>query len=242
MLKTLTAQIKQYKRQTILTPIFVALEVVFDILIPFLMSYLVDYGITPGNMANVWKYGLLMLACSILALICGALSGKYAAEASAGFAKNVRDAEFRNIQNFSFSNIDEYSTGGLITRLTTDVTNLQNSFQMIIRIAVRSPLNFIMALAMVFYLNSKIALMLLGVTVVLGIFIFSMIGRVNPIFVKMFKKYDALNESIQENIAGIRPVKSFVREDYEKNVSINVRRKSLTLTAKPNCCLFFSSR
>lgn len=216
MLKTLTAQIKQYKRQTILTPIFVALEVVFDILIPFLMSYLVDYGITPGNMANVWKYGLLMLACSILALICGALSGKYAAEASAGFAKNVRDAEFRNIQNFSFSNIDEYSTGGLITRLTTDVTNLQNSFQMIIRIAVRSPLNFIMALAMVFYLNSKIALMLLGVTVVLGIFIFSMIGRVNPIFVKMFKKYDALNESIQENIAGIRPVKSFVREDYEK--------------------------
>ncbi|WP_283650896.1 ABC transporter ATP-binding protein [Ileibacterium valens] len=216
MLKTLTAQIKQYKRQTILTPIFVALEVVFDILIPFLMSYLVDYGITPGNMANVWKYGLLMLACSILALICGALSGKYAAEASAGFAKNVRDAEFRNIQNFSFSNIDEYSTGGLITRLTTDVINLQNSFQMIIRIAVRSPLNFIMALAMVFYLNSKIALMLLGVTVVLGIFIFSMIGRVNPIFVKMFKKYDALNESIQENIAGIRPVKSFVREDYEK--------------------------
>ncbi|WP_273234922.1 ABC transporter ATP-binding protein [Ileibacterium valens] len=216
MLKTLTAQIKQYKRQTILTPIFVALEVVFDILIPFLMSYLVDYGITPGNMANVWKYGLLMLACSILALICGALSGKYAAEASAGFAKNVRDAEFRNIQNFSFSNIDEYSTGGLITRLTTDVTNLQNSFQMIIRIAVRSPLNFIMALAMVFYLNSKIALMLLGVTVVLGIFIFSMIGRVNLIFVKMFKKYDALNESIQENIAGIRPVKSFVREDYEK--------------------------
>lgn len=216
MLKTLTAQIKQYKRQTILTPIFVALEVVFDILIPFLMSYLVDYGITPGNMANVWKYGLLMLACSILALICGALSGKYAAEASAGFAKNVRDAEFLNIQNFSFSNIDEYSTGGLITRLTTDVTNLQNSFQMIIRIAVRSPLNFIMALAMVFYLNSKIALMLLGVTVVLGIFIFSMIGRVNPIFVKMFKKYDALNESIQENIAGIRPVKSFVREDYEK--------------------------
>lgn len=216
MLKTLAAQIKQYKRQTILTPIFVALEVVFDILIPFLMSYLVDYGITPGNMANVWKYGLLMLACSVIALICGALSGKYAAEASAGFAKNVRDAEFRNIQNFSFSNIDEYSTGGLITRLTTDVTNLQNSFQMVIRIAVRSPLNFIMALAMVFYLNWQIACMLLVVIVILAILIFSLIGRVSPIFMKMFKKYDALNESIQENIAGIRPVKSFVREDYEK--------------------------
>lgn len=216
MLKTLAAQIKQYKRQTILTPIFVALEVVFDILIPFLMSYLVDYGITPGDMGNVWKYGLLMLACSVIALICGALSGKYAAEASAGFAKNVRDAEFRNIQNFSFSNIDEYSTGGLITRLTTDVTNLQNSFQMVIRIAVRSPLNFIMALAMVFYLNWQIACMLLVVIVILAIVIFSLIGRVSPIFMKMFKKYDALNESIQENIAGIRPVKSFVREDYEK--------------------------
>ncbi len=216
LLKTLTAQIKQYKTQTMLTPIFVALEVVFDILIPFLMSYLVDKGITPGDMANVWKYGLLMLACSVLALICGALSGRYAAVASAGFAKNIRDAEFRNIQNFSFSNIDEYSTGGLITRMTTDVTNLQNSFQMIIRVAVRSPLNFIMALAMVFYLNWQIALMLLGVIVVLAIIIFSLIGRVNPIFMKMFKKYDALNESIQENIAGIRPVKSFVREDYEK--------------------------
>ncbi len=215
MIKTLAAQIKQYKRQTILTPIFVAFEVLFDILIPFLMSKMVDEGISLGDMGTAWKYGLLMLGCSVLALICGALSGKYAAEASAGFAKNVRDAEFRNIQNFAFSNIDEYSTGGLITRLTTDVTNLQNSFQMLIRIAVRSPLNFLMAFTMVMILSAKIGLWFLVVIVILLVLVFSMIFKVQPIFQKMFKKYDALNEDIQENIAGIRPVKSFVREKYE---------------------------
>lgn len=215
MIKTLAAQIKQYKRQTILTPIFVAFEVLFDILIPFLMSKMVDEDISLGDMGTAWKYGLLMLGCSVLALICGALSGKYAAEASAGFAKNVRDAEFRNIQNFAFSNIDEYSTGGLITRLTTDVTNLQNSFQMLIRIAVRSPLNFLMAFTMVMILSAKIGLWFLVVIVILLVLVFSMIFKVQPIFQKMFKKYDALNEDIQENIAGIRPVKSFVREKYE---------------------------
>lgn len=215
MIRTLAAQIKQYKKQTILTPIFVSLEVLFDILIPWLMSRMVDLGITPGNMSEVWKYGLLMLGAATLALICGWMSGRYAAIASAGFARNVRDAEFRNIQNFSFSNIDEYSTGGLITRLTTDVSNLQMSFQMLIRIAVRSPLNFFMSLFMVLSLNWHIGLILLGVVIVLGVLIFTMMSRVHPIFMKMFKMYDALNEDVQENISGIRPVKSFVREDYE---------------------------
>ncbi len=215
MIRTLAAQIKQYKKQTILTPIFVALEVLFDILIPWLMSRMVDLGITPGNMSEVWKYGLLMIGAAILALICGWMSGRYAAIASAGFARNVRDAEFRNIQNFSFSNIDEYSTGGLITRLTTDVSNLQMSFQMLIRIAVRSPLNFFMSLFMVLSLNWHIGLILLGVVIVLGVLIFTMMSRVHPIFMKMFKMYDALNENVQENISGIRPVKSFVRENYE---------------------------
>lgn len=215
MIRTLAAQIKQYKKQTILTPIFVALEVLFDILIPWLMSRMVDLGITPGNMSEVWKYGLLMLGAATLALICGWMSGRYAAIASAGFARNVRDAEFRNIQNFSFSNIDEYSTGGLITRLTTDVSNLQMSFQMLIRIAVRSPLNFFMSLFMVLSLNWHIGLILLGVVIVLGVLIFTMMARVHPIFMKMFKMYDALNENVQENISGIRPVKSFVRENYE---------------------------
>ena len=215
MLKTLIGQIKQYKTATILTPIFVAFEVVLDILIPFFMGHMVDDGITPGNMNMVWLYGGLMFICAILALIFGALSGRYAAVASAGFAQNLRNAEFKNIQNFSFSNIDEYSTGGLITRLTTDVTNLQNSFQMLIRIAVRSPLNFLMAFAMVFYLNQEIALALLVVIALLAFVLFFIIGKVRPVFMKMFKMYDALNEDIQENIAGIRPVKSFVREKFE---------------------------
>lgn len=215
MISTLAKQIKQYKRETILTPILVALEVVLDILIPFLMSKMIDQGITPGNMGEVWRYGLLMLGAAILALICGALSGKYAAIASAGFAKNLRQAEFNNIQNFSFSNIDEYSTGGLITRLTTDVTNVQNSFQMIIRIAVRAPLNFIMALFMVMYLSWQVGLWLLLVIVILGVAVGLLISKAGPVFMKMFKMYDRLNEEIQENINGIRPVKSFVREDYE---------------------------
>ncbi len=215
MIATLAKQIKQYKRETILTPILVSLEVLFDILIPFFMSKIVDDGITPGNMNNVWLYSGLMMACAIAALICGALSGKYAAIASAGFAKNLREAEFHNIQNFSFSNIDEYSTGGLITRLTTDVTNVQNSFQMIIRVAVRAPLNFLMALVMVMYLSSTIGLWLLGIIVILAIAIGTLITKAGPVFNKMFKMYDRLNEEIQENITGIRPVKSFVREEYE---------------------------
>lgn len=208
-------QIEGYKKETILTPVLVALEVLFDILIPFLMSRMVDLGITPGNMNVVIRYGALMLGAAILALICGGLSGRYAAIASAGFAKNIRRAEFGNIQNFAFSNIDEYSTGSLITRLTTDVTNLQNSFQMIIRIAVRAPLNFLMALIMVLYLSWQIGLGLLAVVVILGLSIGLLISRVGPVFMKMFRMYDKLNEEIQENITGIRPVKSFVREDYE---------------------------
>lgn len=215
MISTLAKQIKQYKKETILTPILVALEVVLDILIPFLMSKMIDEGITPGNMGEVWRYGIYMMLAAILALICGALSGKYAAIASAGFAKNLREAEFKNIQNFSFSNIDEYSTGGLITRLTTDVTNVQNSFQMIIRIAVRSPLNFFMALFMVMYLSWQVGLWMLLVIVILAVSIAFLITKAGPVFNKMFKMYDRLNEEVQENINGIRPVKSFVREDYE---------------------------
>ena len=215
MISTLAKQIKQYKRETILTPILVAIEVLLDILIPFLMSKMVDEGVTPGDMGNVWRYGIMMLLAAVFALITGGLSGKYAAVASAGFAKNIREAEFNNIQNFSFSNIDEYSTGGLITRLTTDVTNLQMAFQMIIRVAVRAPLNFIMALVMVMYLSWQVGLGLLVVIFCLAIAIGLLIKAAGPIFMKMFKMYDRLNEEIQENISGIRPVKSFVREDYE---------------------------
>ena len=215
MISTLAKHIEGYKRETILTPILVGLEVLLDILIPFLMSKMVNEGISTGNMGIVWKYGLLMFLAATFALITGGLSGRYAAIASAGFAKNLREAEFNNIQNFAFSNIDEYSTGGLITRLTTDVTNVQNSFQMIIRIAVRAPLNFLMALVMVFYLSKEIGFGLLVILILLAVSLFFLIRKAGPTFNEMFKKYDKLNEEIQENITGIRAVKSFVREDYE---------------------------
>lgn len=215
MIKDLMKQIHGYEKETILTPILVALEVLLDILVPFLMARMVDEGITPGNMDQVIKYGLMMLLAAVFALIFGGLSGRYAAIASAGFAKNIRQAEFNNIQNFSFANIDEFSTGSLITRLTTDVSNLQMSFQMVIRVAVRAPLNFFMALCMVLYLSWQIGLGLLGVVILLALGLALMIRKAHPIFMKMFKMYDRLNEQVQENIAGIRPVKSFVREDYE---------------------------
>ncbi|MDE5758026.1 MAG: ABC transporter ATP-binding protein, partial [Allobaculum sp.] len=213
MISTLAKHIEGYKRETILTPILVALEVLLDILIPFLMSKMVNEGISTGDMGIVWKYGLLMFLAATFALITGGLSGRYAAIASAGFAKNLRQAEFNNIQNFAFSNIDEYSTGGLITRLTTDVTNVQNSFQMLIRVAVRAPLNFLMALVMVFYLSSEIGFGMLCILIILAVALFFLIRKAGPIFNEMFKKYDKLNEEIQENITGIRAVKSFVRED-----------------------------
>lgn len=242
MIKTLLGQVKEYKRQSILAPIFVALEVVLDIMIPFSMSKMVDEGINVGDMNSILKYGGIMLVCAILALITGGLSGKFAAEASAGFAKNLRAAEFRNIQNFAFANIDEYSTGGLITRMMTDVTNLQNAYQMIIRVAVRAPLNFLMALIMVFYLNWEIALGLLAVLIVLSVCLLFLISKVQPVFMKMFKMYDNLNESIQENITGIRPVKSFVREEYEINkfnqksediYKVNVKAEKLMVLQQP---------
>lgn len=215
MLKVLAAQLKQYKADAIKTPIFVMFEAVFDILIPWLMARLVDEGITPGNMSQIWLYGGLMLLAAVIALWTGAESGKYAAIASAGFAKNLREAEFRNIQNFSFSNIDEYSTGGLITRMMTDVTNVQNAFQMLIRIAIRSPFVMIFALFMIFTTNARLGWIVLGILFVLACVIFGIMKKVHPIFTAMFKRYDRLNEDIQENVSGIRAVKSFVREDYE---------------------------
>lgn len=215
MIKTLLAHLKEYKSAAIKTPIYVSFEVIFDVLIPFLMSLLVDEGVNGHNMNKVWLYGGLMLLCAFLALWAGAKSGKYAAIASAGFAKNLREAEFKNIQNFAFLNIDEYSTGGLITRMMTDVTNVQNSFQMIIRACVRSPLMFIFSMGMVFYLSPAVGLIFLVIVALLIVVLFGIIFLVRPIFEKMFKKYDKLNEDIQENITGIRAVKSFVREDYE---------------------------
>lgn len=215
MLKTLISQIKQYKSNTIKTPIYVAIEVIMEVLIPYLMAILVDQGIENGDMKVIWIYGFIMLISAIISLIAGALSGKHAAIASSGFAKNLREAEYKNIQNFAFADIDKYSTGGLITRMMTDVTNVQNAFQMLIRVCVRSPLMLISSLFMAFMINHELALVFVGVIIFLGIVLFGISMVVHPIFRRLFKRYDYLNASVQENVSGIRVVKAYVREDHE---------------------------
>ena len=220
------AQIKQYKKDTILTPIFTALEVLFEVIIPLITAKLIDDGISAGNMSAVVKYGVIMVIVAFLSLGSGVLAGKYAATASTGFACNLRHAMYDNIQRFSFSNIDKFSTAGLITRMTTDVTNIQNAFQMLIRIAVRAPFTLICSLIMCIAINRELSLIFLAALVILGAALFLIIGKVSRIFEVVFKKYDDLNASVQENVSAIRVVKAFVREDHEttkfKNASNSI--------------------
>ena len=216
MLKRLNACIQEYKRDTILTPIFVIFEVAFDVLIPMMMAQLIDKGIEAGSMANTVRYGILLVVMAVVALIFGALSGRFAAKAATGFSRNLRREMYRNVQKFSFSNIDKFSTGGIITRLTTDVTNVQMAFMMIIRIAVRCPIMLICAWVMTFRINPRLALVFLIVIPVLAVGLLFIMTRAHPIFEKVFKKYDWMNNVVQENLLGIRVVKSFVREEHEK--------------------------
>jgi len=215
MLKKLMSYVGEFKKDSIITSIFVALEVVMEVLIPFLMSMIIDKGVGKGNVKYVCIVGIVMLLASFLSLSFGVLNGKYAARASSGFARNLRKAIYYNIQEYSFSNIDKYSTAGLITRLTTDVTNVQNAYQMIIRMFVRAPFMMIFAMAMTFYINSKLALVFLGAIIFLGVLLYFIMTGVHPYFKEVFKKYDALNASVQENLTGIRVVKAYVREDHE---------------------------
>lgn len=220
------AQIKQYKKDTILTPIFTALEVLFEVVIPLITAKIIDDGISAGNMSAVVKYGIIMIIVAFLSLESGVLAGKYAATASTGFACNLRHAMYDNIQRFSFSNIDKFSTAGLITRMTTDVTNIQNAFQMVIRIAVRAPFTLICSLIMCVAINGRLSFIFLAALIFLGAALFLIIGKVSKIFEVVFKKYDDLNASVQENVSAIRVVKAFVREDHEttkfKNASNSI--------------------
>jgi len=215
MIKTLAAQVKQYKLPSLLTPFFMALEVVVDILIPKTMGNLIDKGIQTGSLPDIFLYGGQMVALAFLGLSFGVLAGKYAAAASSGFACNVRDAMFANIQRFSFSNIDKFSTAGLVTRLTTDVTNLQQAYQMIIRMCFRAPLTLIFSLAMAFAISSELSMVFVVAMAVLIFFLSIIISLAMKYFNAVFEKYDDLNVSVQENISAIRVVKAFVREDHE---------------------------
>ena len=215
MVKTLMKQIKEYKKDSLLTMLFATLEVVLEIMIPLLMASLIDKGIEAGNMSNVAKYGALMFVIALGTLSLGFLAGNHAAKASTGFAANLRDAMYTNIQTYSFSNIDKYSTAGLVTRLTTDVTNVQNAYQMIIRMCIRAPMNLICALAMAMMINFKLSMIFVVAIVFLVAVLVTIMHHATKYFNDVFPKYDNLNESVQENVVGIRVVKSFVREKYE---------------------------
>lgn len=226
MIKTLLKSVREYKRDSILAPIFVTLEVVMEVVIPLLMAMLIDKGIDAGNMNYILKIGIALAISCVISLVFGALSGKFAASASAGFAKNLRKDMFYNVQNFSFSNIDKFSASSIVTRLTTDITNVQNAYQMIVRIAVRGPIMIIFSLIMAFGINHKLSLVFLLAIPVLGGGLYFIMTHAHPIFERVFKIYDKLNNVVQENLRGIRVVKSFVREDFEekkfKNVSEDI--------------------
>lgn len=217
MIKKLARYIGEYKKDSILTPVFVLGEVILEVIIPILMAKIVDNGIEQNDMKYVSMLGIVMLLMAFLSLTFGALGGRTGAKASTGFAKNLRQKMYYNIQDYSFSNIDKYSTAGLITRLTTDVTNVQNAYLMIIRSMARAPFMLIASMIMSFYINSEMALVFLGAAIFLSIALFLVISKAHPIFRKVFKRYDDLNASVQENLTGIRVVKAYVREDYEKN-------------------------
>ncbi|MDD7402505.1 MAG: ABC transporter ATP-binding protein [Butyribacter sp.] len=216
MLKTLGAHIKEFKRDSILTPIFMILEVLFETIIPLLMASIIDDGVKKGDMKHIYIVGGCMVVTAVFGLVCGVLGGKFGASASAGFARNLRKAMYDNIQTFSFSNIDKFSTSGLVTRLTTDVTNIQNAYQMILRMCMRAPASLICAMAMAFYVNAHVASVYLIAVCFLAVILFFIIRKTMKYFNQVFKKYDKLNESVQENVSAIRVVKAYAREDYEK--------------------------
>lgn len=215
IIKTLTKSIREFKKETILAPVLVTVEVVMECLIPLYMVTMLERIQQDNSIENILFWGGILLVMALVSLVFGMLAGRYAAKASAGFSRNLRTDIYASIQGFSFANIDKFSPSSLVTRMTTDVTNIQNAFMMIIRIAVRSPIMLVVSVVMAFTINWKIALVFLALIPVLGVGLFLIFRKVDPIFAKVFKKYDAMNESIQENIKGIRVVKSYVREDYE---------------------------
>lgn len=241
MIKTLLAQVKEYKTPSLLAPLCAALEVFFDMSIPFVIAQLIDQGIQAGNMAVAMKFGLLMLFLAICGLTTGFLAGKFAAEASAGFAANLREGMYDNIQTFAFSNIDKYSTAGLVTRMTTDVTNVQNAYQMIIRVAVRAPLTVIFSMFMCFVVDRRLSIMFLIAVVILATSLYFIMRRAMTSFNYVFRKYDELNASVQENISGIRVVKAFVREDYENKKFTKAAENIYQLFVKAEKIVIFNN-
>ncbi len=242
MLKTLLSQVKQYKAAALLTPLWTTAEVIMGVLIPYVTASLIDKGINAGSMPEVYKYGGLMLLMACFSTLFGILAARFAAYSSSGLAANLRMAMYENIQSFSFSDIDKYSTAGLVTRMTTDVSNIQNAFQMLLRISFRAPLNMLFSLFMCFFINGRLSVVFLIAMLVLSTFLYLLIRRASKLFVQIFEKYDSLNGVIQENIDAIRVVKAYVREDHEMSkfdkaalslYTLNVKAESLMALNHP---------
>lgn len=232
MVRTLLEQIKEYKKVALITPLLTALEVFLEVLIPYVTASIIDKGINAKNLSQIYFYGGVMLALALCSLLVGAFAGRFSAVASAGLASNLRDTMYENIQTFAFSNIDKYSTAGLVTRMTTDVTNVQNAFQMTLRIAVRAPLMLLFSLIMCFTINTKLSVIFLVAGCVLAIVLYTVIRTTYPIFTKVFQQYDDVNAAVQENTSAIRIVKAFVREDYEKDKFRNATERLYRLFSK----------
>ena len=241
MLKTILAQVRQYKLASILSMVFAAAEVVMEVILPLLTAAIIDKGISVGDMGKVYLYGGLMILAALLSLSFGILAGKFAAQASTGVACNLRDAMYENIQTYSFSNIDKYSTAGLVTRLTTDVTNVQNAYQMIIRMGIRAPFTLIAALFMSMLVSVKISMIFVVAIIFLGIVLAVIISHATPMFDKVFRRYDDLNASVQENISAIRVVKAFVREEHENRKFTTAADNIYKMFVKVESLLAFNS-
>ncbi len=242
MLKTLLKQVRQYKTAALLTPLWTTLEVIMGVLIPYVTASIIDKGVEPGNITEVYRYGGIMVGLACISLLMGILAGRFAAYSSTGIAANLRDAMYRNIQRFSFSDIDKFSTAGLVTRMTTDVSNIQSAVQMLLRISFRAPLNMVSALFMCFFINSRLSVIFLVAMVVLTVFLTLLISRAAKLFKEIFTKYDALNAVVQENVSAIRVVKAYVREHHEMSkfdkaalglYTLNVKAESLMALNHP---------
>ena len=241
MLKTLGAQIKEFKKDSLLTPVFMILEVLMETIIPLLMASIIDDGVEAGNLKHIYYIGFLMVLAACVSLFAGIMGGKYGARASTGFARNLRKAMYENIQTFSFSNIDKFSTAGLVTRLTTDVTHLQHAYQMLLRMCVRAPISMICAMIMAFFISPRLASVYLIAVIFLGLILGFLVVKAHHYFTAVFPKYDALNASVQENVSAIRVVKAYVREDYEKKKFTTASQNIYNMFVKAESIISFNS-
>lgn len=241
MLKTLGAQVKEFKKDSFLTPVFMILEVLMETIIPLMMASIIDDGVEAGNIQHIYLMGVCMIAAAGVSLFAGAMGGKYGARASTGFARNLRKGMYENIQTFSFSNIDKFSTAGLVTRLTTDVTNLQNAYQMLLRMCVRAPISLICAMFMAFFISPRLASVYLAAVLILGVILAFITVKAHHYFMEVFPKYDDLNASVQENVSAIRVVKAYVREKYEKKKFTDASRNIYNMFVKAENIIAFNN-